>query len=157
MPLDPVKLPRRPRIHLRILPAHRQTHRVPLADITPNHLLVRNNLVHFKSASTRSQRSGSMSFLLTFLLTLGRSGGGASSCARYARARGRFCGGVEGGAGWNMRDARNPRGVWESGRRRRQAWLSLGLWRAGGRRAAGVVDLQASADAALLWFVQLLT
>ena len=46
MPFDPVKLPRRPRIRLRILPAHRQTHRVPLADITANHSLVRNILAH---------------------------------------------------------------------------------------------------------------
>jgi hypothetical protein len=46
MPLDPVKLSRRPRIRLRVLPAHRQTHRLPLADITPDHPLVRNILAH---------------------------------------------------------------------------------------------------------------
>jgi hypothetical protein len=46
MPLDPVKFPGRPRIRLRVLPAHRQTHRVPLADITPDHPLVPNILAH---------------------------------------------------------------------------------------------------------------
>jgi len=47
---------------------------------------------------------------MPFVLTLWRGGGGALSCARYARAGGRFCGGVEGGAGWKVRDARGPRG-----------------------------------------------
>ena len=46
MPLDPVQLPRRPCVRLRVLPAYRQTHRVSPADVTPNHPLVSNVLPH---------------------------------------------------------------------------------------------------------------
>jgi hypothetical protein len=49
MPLDPVKLRRRPHIRLRVLPAPVHSPAdpsVPLADITPDHPLVRNILAH---------------------------------------------------------------------------------------------------------------
>ena len=46
MPLHSVELPRRPCIRLRVLSAHREAHRVPLADVTPDHSLVRNILPH---------------------------------------------------------------------------------------------------------------
>ena len=46
MPLHSVELPRRPCIRLRVLSAHRETHRVPLADVAPDHSLVRNILPH---------------------------------------------------------------------------------------------------------------
>jgi hypothetical protein len=46
MSLDSVELLRRPCVRLRVLPAYRQTHSVPLADVTPNHPLVSNVLPH---------------------------------------------------------------------------------------------------------------
>ena len=46
MPLDSVELPRRLCVRLRVLPTYRQTHRMPPADVTPNHPLVSNVLPH---------------------------------------------------------------------------------------------------------------
>lgn len=46
MPLDSVHLPCRLCVRLRVLPTYGQTHRMPLADITPNHPLVSNILPH---------------------------------------------------------------------------------------------------------------
>jgi hypothetical protein len=46
MPLDSVELPRRLRIRLRVLTADWQTHRVPPADVAPDHPLVSNVLPH---------------------------------------------------------------------------------------------------------------
>ena len=45
-PLDLVELPRRLSIVLRVLPAHRQTLRMPPTNIAPNHPLVRNIFAH---------------------------------------------------------------------------------------------------------------
>ena len=46
MLLHSVELSCCPCIHLHVLSAHRETHHVPLADITPNHSLVHNILPH---------------------------------------------------------------------------------------------------------------
>src|ERR1700760_1132636 len=46
MPLDSVELPRRLCIRLSVLPADGQTHRMPPADVAPDHPLVGNVLPH---------------------------------------------------------------------------------------------------------------
>ena len=45
-PLDPIQLPRRLRIRLRILTTHRKMHRMSPPHITPNHPLMRDILPH---------------------------------------------------------------------------------------------------------------
>ena len=47
VPLDPVELPRRPRVALRVLAPDGQVHRVPPSDIRPNHPMMRNILPDF--------------------------------------------------------------------------------------------------------------
>jgi hypothetical protein len=46
MPLHSVELPHHPCIRLRVLSMHRETHCVPLANVTPNHSLVCKILLH---------------------------------------------------------------------------------------------------------------
>ena len=46
MPLDSVHLPRRLCVRLRVLPTYGQMHRMPPANVTPNHPLVSNILPH---------------------------------------------------------------------------------------------------------------
>lgn len=65
-----------------------------------------SRISRFKSASIRSQRSGSD----PFVLGCWSGGGGASSRARYARAPDRACSGVDGRAGWNVGVASGARG-----------------------------------------------
>jgi hypothetical protein len=65
-----------------------------------------SRISRFKSASIRSQRSGS----IPLVFWRGSGGGGASSFAKYARAPGRACSGVVGGAAWNVGVASGGRG-----------------------------------------------
>ena len=46
VPLDPVELPRRPRVALRVLAPDGQVHRVPPSDVAADHTLVRDVLPH---------------------------------------------------------------------------------------------------------------
>lgn len=46
VPLDPVELPRRPRVALCVLSPDRQMHRVPPSDVAADHTLVRDVLPH---------------------------------------------------------------------------------------------------------------
>ena len=49
VPLDPVELPRRPRVALRVLAPDGQVHRVPPSDVAADHALVRDVLAHLSS------------------------------------------------------------------------------------------------------------
>jgi hypothetical protein len=46
MPLDPVEFSRRLCVRLRVLPANRQTHRMSLTNVAPDHALMSNILPH---------------------------------------------------------------------------------------------------------------
>lgn len=148
MSLDSIQLPSRPSIRLRILPAHWKTHRMPLPDIAPDHPLVRDILPHL-SLQVRfdpqpTQRVRTFCFVPREWRGRHVQFFEVRAYARQALERRRRwwgwleCGRREGRAG---RDGRG-------GRRREEGGDGGHLCRRQLADATGVVDLEASADAA---------
>ena len=147
VPLDPVELPRRPGIRLCVLSAHRQPHRVPLANVAANHALVGDVLPHLALQVRLDPQPAQR---IHPLRLLSREWRGRRVELRKVRP------GTRESLQW-----RRWRGRLECRRGERRAWRDGGC---GGRgeesgnggqlrrvelaHATGVVDLQAGTDAA---------
>jgi hypothetical protein len=147
VPLDPVELPRRPGIRLCVLSAHRQTHRVSLADIAANHALVGDVLPHLAlQVSLDPQPAQRIHPLRPLLRERWRwriEPRKVHPRAWQSLQRRRWRGRLERGRGeWRTRG--------DGGRGRRGKESSDGgqLRRGELAHATGVVDLEAGADAA---------